>query len=236
MALPKIPRLEYTLTLPLSEQEIVYRPYSVAEEKILLSIATSKSNDPGFYSRNLKQVLNNCVTLQDGVVGNLPAIEVDLIMLHLRGKSVGEEIEARYVDPDGVQHEVSLRVEDFKVEIPEDHKYKIQLTDEIGLVMRDLSFDQRVAYSSKFNEETKSEAIFESIIDSIHSIYDADNVYVVGTDTSRAEVAEFVEGLQGKSAELYKFVSTMPRLVVDAVEIGTGETVKLSSDEIDFLS
>lgn len=235
MTLPIIPRLEFTLKLPISNKEIVYKPYSVAEEKILLSIATTKSSDPFFYSRNLKTVLNNCITLSDGSVGDLPAIEVDLIMLHLRGKSVGEIIDARYVDSTGTKRDVSLSVEDFRIDVPEDHKYRIELTDKIGLIMRDLSFDQRIGYSAKFNEETKAEAIFESIVDSIQSIYDENNVYVVGIDTTREEVVKFVESLQGKSAELYKFVSTMPRLVVDAFDINSNQTITLASDEIDFL-
>lgn len=237
MALPKIPTLEYTLKLPISGKEINYRPYSVAEEKILLSIATSKQNDPKFYAQNLKKVLNQCITVPDGTpVGSLAAVEVDYAMLFLRARSVGETVDARYTNADKKVVDITLNIDDFEIEIPEDHVYKIALTDEIGLIMQDITFDQRIDYASRFTGDNQTDAIYESIIDSIKSLYDADKVYVVGTDTTRAEVIAFINGLQGKSAPLYRFVTSMPKLSVEVTDVNTRERFRVTSDEIDFLS
>lgn len=58
MPLPKIDLPLYELTLPSNGNKVHYRPFSVKEEKILLTAQQSK--DPDHIIMAIKQIVNNC--------------------------------------------------------------------------------------------------------------------------------------------------------------------------------
>lgn len=235
MKLPVIKATEYEITLPLSKKKLTFRPYSVGDEKILLAAATSKNSDPGFYIKNTIKVLKGCIT-DDTDLDLLAALDVEYLFVQLRGKSAGEEIQFHREDPETKKKtEYLIQTDKFRLKEDPEHEYKIQLTDTVGLKMKDLTFRDKILYSSKYTEANQTEAIYDTIIDSVESIFDENNVWVVGTDITKEETKAFILPLTGVSHKLYKFIGTMPKLVVDAFEVGTGTIKELSGSEIDFL-
>ena len=58
MGLPKIDIVTFTTELPSNKQKIIYRPFLVKEEKILLMATKSDSQDDQLNA--IKQIINNC--------------------------------------------------------------------------------------------------------------------------------------------------------------------------------
>lgn len=236
MALPIIPTIKFTLPLPLSKKTIEYRPYNLADEKIILSANSAKNNDPEFYVNNIVDVIKRSVLTESVDVMTLPSVEVDLILAVMRGKSSGEVIEASYKDDEGKKHDIFFNIDDFEVFVPEDHQYTIMLTDEVGIQLKDLTFGQKVNHSSKkFKNRAETDIIFDTIIDSVEKVFDADKVYIAGEDFTREQIEEFLMQLQGKSEALYKFIATTPRIEVNATLADTHEKIRLRGDQVDFL-
>ena len=77
----------YTLTLPLSNKEIKYRPFRVKEEKILL-MALEDGNDSSILL-GIKNLLNSCVEEEstDFDAGTLPVVDMEYLFINIRAKS-----------------------------------------------------------------------------------------------------------------------------------------------------
>ena len=147
MILPKLNTISYRLNLPSTNEEIVYRPYTVEEEKILLT--TQESDEAVDVLRAIRQVMKNCVQ-SDINVETLPTFDLEYIFLNIRGKSTGDEIELLLNHENMInskrepcEHKQVVRVliDDIQVFRPEGHETKFQLDDKVGIQMKYPSFE-----------------------------------------------------------------------------------------------
>ena len=81
MSLPVINAPTYELVVPSTKEKIVYRPFLVKEEKILL-MAMEEEQDAQL-NRALKQVVHNC-TFDKINVDKLPLFDLEYIFLRIR--------------------------------------------------------------------------------------------------------------------------------------------------------
>lgn len=234
MALPIVKKLLFPITLPSSKKKLEFRPFTVGDERILLAAEQSRADDPDFYIKNTLQVLRGVINDTEGMLDTLPYIDVEYLLLQLRAKSVGEDVEIKFRDTDDKVQQTTINFEAFRLETNPEHEYKVKITDTIGLVMKDLTFADKIRQTA-MQKKSQSDLIFTTLIDCIESVYDEDRVYTVGVDTDKGEVQKFIEGLSGVSSKLYKFIATMPQLKVD-VKLKNGSTQTLTSTEIDFLA
>ena len=84
MALPKIDLPLNELTLPSNRQQVMYRPFTVKEEKILLVAA--EAQDAMVEMMAIKQVVNNC--LFDIAIEDISMLDLEYIFLKLRSTSI----------------------------------------------------------------------------------------------------------------------------------------------------
>ena len=145
--LPIIKTPEYKLHLPITDQDLIYRPYNVADEKILLSASMEKNENAQFYVDNTLSVLRGVVQ-NDINIEILPAAEVDLFFINLRSVSVGEDMKFSFVEKDETKN-ASANIKDFYISKPPKEHYKIDLVDGIGLKMRNITFKERIMYGIK---------------------------------------------------------------------------------------
>lgn len=229
-ALPKFNTPEYSLSLPISGKNVRFRAYNVADERVLIAASESKDADSKFYAENMLKVISG-VVLNDVDPSKLPAVEARLLMLHVRSKSVGEIIEVKLED-----QPISIDIRKIFIDgvrAPED--YKIQLDDEFGLLMKEISFEDEVFASAGAEKEGKGSTIYKLLISSIDSIYTKDEMWKVGVDIETKDVEAFIDDIpSGISEKIYKFVANMPVLAVQ-VEID-GESRVITNREVDFLS
>ena len=207
MALPVINTPTYELVVPSTKETLVYRPFLVKEEKILL-MAMEEEKDTQL-NRALKQVVNNC-TFEKVDVGKLPLFDLEYIFLRIRAKSVGEVAKIQVLcEDDGETYvPVEIDLESIEVEFQEDHTTKIELNDEISIQMGYPTFE----FLNFKAGETEVNQLFDIIGSSIERVYEGETVYEKA-DFSKKELKVFLESLTSEQfLRVQKFFETMPRL------------------------
>ena len=175
MGLPTIAVPQYTLTVPSTGKEIKYRPFLVKEEKILL--LAMESEDSADMVTATKNIINSC-TYGDFNADDSPVFDIEYIFLQLRGKAKGEVIELKYKCPK-CEGEIAISVDLNKVNVihNKDHTKDIKFTDDLGVMMKYPTDDMQSAFSKLLKEKNEVEGLFESIIQCIDFIYDAEATY-----------------------------------------------------------
>ena len=207
MSLPVINTPTYELVVPSTKEKLTYRPFLVKEEKILL-MAMEEEKDSQL-NRALKQVVNNC-TFEKLDVTKLPLFDLEYIFLRIRAKSVGEVATISILmEDDGETYvPVEIDLESIEVEFKEDHDPKIQLTDEIGIMMGYPTFEH-IDFDASESDVNK---IFDMIGSSILQIFEGETVYE-RTDFNKKELKTFLESLTSDQFKrVQSFFETMPRL------------------------
>ena len=207
MTLPVINTPTYELVVPSTKDTLVYRPFLVKEEKILL-MAMEEENETQL-NRALKQVVNNC-TFQKVKVDKLPLFDLEYIFLRIRAKSVGEVAKLQILCEDDGETYVPTEIdlESIEVEFQEDHNTKIEITDDIGIVMSYPTFE----YLDFNVEGSDINKLFDIIGSSIHQIFEGETVYE-RADFNKKELKTFLESLTSEQFKRVQyFFETMPRL------------------------
>lgn len=213
MALPKLKSPTFTFTVPSTKQEIVYRPFTVQEEKVLL--IAQESQDQKSIIRAVQQIINNCIVEGDINVDNLAPFDIEFFFLQLRARSVNNVLRLKLNDPNNEQsvHEYEVDLDDIQLTFPKGHEKRIQLNDEIGVIMR---YPTLTAMSKfEFKDNNMTDDLFGVIKETIESVYDAENVYPFH-DELPAEQDAFLDSLSSDAfTKLRTFYDTMPKLEHD---------------------
>jgi hypothetical protein len=207
MPLPKIELPLYELTLPSTGSKIHYRPFTVKEEKILLTAQQSK--DPDQIITAIKQIINNCVVDYD--MERLALFDLEYLIINIRSKSVDNNIEFEIEDPSTNEKvKLELNLEDVKIYKDDRHTNKIQLDDTYTLFLKYPSID---LFSQIVKEENiTQEKSFEILISCIDKLASPDEVYNF-KDFTKKQVDDFVESLQSDVIKKIKlFFDTMPKV------------------------
>ena len=210
MALPKLTTPTYELEIPSTDEKIKYRPFLVREEKILLiALESGESED---IITAIKDIVTEC-TYGKIDLGKMPMFDVEYIFLQIRAKSVGEVSTLRLLCPDDKETYVNVDIDlsEIMVQVDKGHNPKIELTDEMGMIMTYPSID---SLSATGVTDITADNMLDVIGACILQIYDKKGEEVFETkDQTKKEISEFVESLNTKQfKEVQKFFDTMPKL------------------------
>lgn len=210
MALPQVALPTYELTIPSNGKKVKFRPFVVKEEKLLL--IALESQDEKNIEDAVRQLLKGCI-LSRVKIEDLPIFDLEFIFLQIRAVSVGEIVEMNVTCKDDGETQVkyNLNLADVKVNFPEGHTNKIELSDKMGIVMRYPSLKEFVK-SSIAGIQPDATDVLSVVASCIDQIYDGDDVYDSST-TTKKEFVQFVENLTNSQFEqLQKFFETAPTL------------------------
>jgi hypothetical protein len=207
MSLPKINLPIYQCELPSTQKKIKYVPFSVKEEKILLTAQESK--EPEQIMLAIKQILNNC--LQDVDVANLAVFDLEYLLIQLRSRSVDNTVEFEVTDPETEEKiKLTLNLADVQVKRTDDHTNKIKISDEYSLFLKYPTIDQFEVLMNV--EEQTAEDSYSVMISCLDTLASKDQVFKL-KDFSQKEVDEFVESLPSDVIKSIKvFFETMPKV------------------------
>jgi|TARA_A100001391_G_scaffold203619_1_gene196507 uncharacterized lipoprotein YehR (DUF1307 family) len=211
MPLPTIATPTYELTLPSNNKKVKYRPFLVKEEKIL--ILAMESEDTKQITAAITDVLNACILTRGVKIDSLPTFDIEYLFLNVRAKSVGEVVDLVVTcEDDGeTKVDISVNLDDIKVERNKKHKQDIKLDKNLSLRLKYPSMEQFIKSNFDF-EGTNVDASFKMIAGCIDQIYTDEEAWPA-TDYSEKERIEFLDQLNTKQfKEVEQFFDTMPKL------------------------
>jgi len=215
MALPKLDTPIHSLKLPSTGDVVKFRPFLVKEEKILLTAL--ESQDENTIIEAVKQIINNCL-LTDGIdIEQMPMFDIEYFFLQLRAKSVSDVVTLRYKNnactfdegkPCGKELQVMVKLDEIEVTKAENHQTKIQLNENIGVIMKYPTME----IMTKYQDTADKDSLFGLIAECVNTIFDKDEVYSPDSFT-KEELEDFILSMtQQQFEKIREFFETMPQL------------------------
>jgi T4 bacteriophage base plate protein len=206
MALPKIDLPLFDIEIPSTKKKTKFRPFTVKEEKILLIAQESKDIDQIINA--IKQIVNNTVENID--VDDLATFDLEYLLVHIRGKSVSNEIQFSVTDPDTTDKvNLILNTDNVKMVYNENHNKMISLDSNVHIMMRYPSINE---LSTLVKNKSNIDSMLRIMISCIDQVIEGDSVYKI-KDFSEEEVFEFINSFTSSHIDSIKnFFDTMPTL------------------------
>ena len=233
MALPKLNTPTYELEVPSTDEKIKYRPFLVKEEKILLMAMESKDNAQIINA--VKDIVSSC-TFEKLNVATMPMFDMEYIFLNIRAKSVGEVSKLKILCPDDKKTYASVELDLTKVEVQvgDDHTNKIELTDDMGMIMTYPNID---SFLESGIETVNASNMLDVVGSCVLQIYEqkGEKVYQA-KDQTKKELTEFIESMNsGQFKKLQSFFDTMPKLT-HTIQVKNPKTKKTSDVKLTGLN
>jgi hypothetical protein len=209
MALPKLKYPIFELEVPSSKKTHKFRPFLVAEEKILL--IAQQSGDLKEIILSLKQVIGNCCQDPEFDSDKLATFDIEYLFLKLRSRSVSSMAKIYLTDnEDGKEYSFDVDLEKVNMVTHSGHNSKIQLNDDIAIVMK-YPTTQMIDAISTMQVETK--AFFEVMKYCIEFVVEGGDKISVFADAPEAERDEFVQSIDiATFSKITQFFETMPKM------------------------
>ena len=209
MALPKLKYPIFELEVPSTQKKFNFRPFLVAEEKILLM--AQQSGDLKEIILALKQVIGNCCQDPEFDADKIATFDIEYLFLKLRSRSVSNMAKVYLTDnEDGQEYNFDVDLEKVEMRKSQDHNAKIKLNDEISIVMK-YPTTQMIDAIAIMQVETK--AFFEVMKYCIEFVVEKDDKISVFADATDAERDEFVQSIDISTfTKITKFFETMPKM------------------------
>jgi len=208
MALPKLDKPLFELKIPSTKKPILFRPFTVKEEKILLMGQQSGTEKDIILA--IKQVIQNCSqTVLD--VDKLATFDLEFIFLKLRSMSVNNVINVSYRDNE------DDKIYDFEIDLDEVIvtnletviSNRIEITDTIGMLM---SYPSVKVLENVPENSTVTELTEYLIRSCIESVYDENTVYPA-SEVAPDELAAWLDDLDVETFDKIKaFFDNIPQM------------------------
>ena len=233
MALPKLNTPTYELEVPSTDEKLKYRPFLVKEEKILLLAMESKDNAQIINA--VKDIVSSC-TFEKVDVSTMPMFDMEYIFLNIRAKSVGEVSKLKLLCPDDKKTyaDVELDLTEVEVQVDDNHTNKIELTDDMGMIMTYPTID---SFLESGIEAVNANNMLDVIGSCVLQIYEekGEKVYQA-KDQTKKELTEFIESMNSSQfKKLQSFFDTMPKLT-HTIKVKNPKTKKTSDVKLTGLN
>lgn len=217
MSLPKLIAPEYSEKLMSLSTPVVYRPYLVSEEKLLLM--AKQSQDPKEIRGAVEQIIRNCTFDKINPV-TLPSFDLELLLLRLRARSVNNLVEVFYecrndvsigLGPEtkkcGTHVPVTIDLDKIQLTVPEGHTNKVWLTDTIGITLK------YPTLSMLETEQIDADSQLSVLMKCLNTIFTKTGEVYEAQEQTEEELKTFIEGITvPQVGKIRKFFETMPRL------------------------
>lgn len=228
MPLPKIKHPTYEFKVPSTSNKLLFRPFLVKEEKVLLM--AKESSDPGDAFRAVKQIVNNCCLQESFDVDRISIFDLEYLFLQLRAVSVNNVVTVSYRDnEDGEIYTFDIDLKAVEVQFPEDVDRVIKVTDDMGITMK---YASAALFDDKEYLKSGTDALYELVLRCIDQIYDGEDVYDPANHT-KEELEAFLDDCGVVVFDkIQKFMATTPKLyhkLEYTNKNGNNRTIELTS-------
>lgn len=198
---------KYRAKLVSIDEEIIFRPFTVGEQKAL-----KVASEVGDNKSTLTAVIDTlkACTYNNIEIENLPIFDIETLFLKIRAVSVGDAIDFAITcwsceEP----NELTISITDnIKTEIQENHNKEVMITDNVKLLFQYPTLDM----NKEIVADNDDDSTIETIAACISKVYDMKNERVYDEE-SIAEKVKFVNGLAMDQVKKIKeeFFDTMPK-------------------------
>lgn len=209
MALPKLKYPIFELEVPSTQKTHKFRPFLVAEEKILLM--AQQSGDLKEIILALKQVIGNCCQDPEFDSDRLATFDIEYLFLKLRARSVSNMAKVYLTDnEDGQEYSFDVDLDKVEIKTNPGHNAKIQLNDDVAIVLK-YPTTQMIDAIATMQVETK--AFFEVMKYCIEFVVEGGDKISVFAEAPEEERDEFVQSIDiGTFTKITSFFETMPKM------------------------
>jgi len=196
----------YELNLPSTKKKVSFRPFLVKEEKILLIAQQSGKYDD--LLRAMKNVIESCFNDINNA-GDLPLFDIEYMFIHLRAKSVGEEVNPTLVcRHTGEKISLNVNLLDVEVVYPKNHTNKIKLNNNMVINMKYPSVNIATSQDTK----NPTEYFYSLVANCIDTIQIKDELIDVSS-LSKEEITDFIDNLTSEQfKKIQRFFKTSPKI------------------------
>lgn len=209
MGLPKIDIATFTTELPSNKQKVIFRPFLVKEEKILLM--ASKGENQNEQVNAIKQIINNCIQTELDI-DKIPLFDLEWIFLQLRLRSVGDIIDLRFKHKEGeCEHIQNVSVDLNQINMFHDptHNNEIKINEDITVFLKYPDIESTLNMNESENEVDN---IVSFLAEGIEFIKHKEQLHET-KDYTKEERRDFFEQLnQQQMLEIQKFYESQPAL------------------------
>lgn len=237
MQLPKIQTPVYKTKLISNNKQIILRPFLVKEEKILLT--SMQTQDKEVIIENYIQILKNCILTENIDIENMASFDAVYIFIELRKKSMGEIINISVKDTETQKYfDVEMDLNEVKIIKNKKINEKIQLTEQIGIILKYPTIRQALDLSLQKTENLDPNKITDILINCIDKIYDTEKVYNI-QDYTKEEIIQFIDQMSTSMvSSVSEFFINIPKVIFEKEYVSpfTGKMVKVRIENfMDFL-
>jgi hypothetical protein len=211
MALPLVNVTpKYELTIPSTNNKILFRPYLVKEEKVLLM--AFESQDTKTILRAMIDTIASCIEEQIDI-DTLTTFDVEYMFLKIRGKSVGEGstviVKCQSCDTD---NEVTVNLDAIEVDVPKKDNI-VKLSPTVSIEMKYPSYTNMInADMANPDHTADANDLINVVIQGIGAILTEEERYDA-KDYSHSDLVDFVESLTSEQfIKLNEYFDDMPQL------------------------
>ena len=208
MGLPRLNVPEYTTELKGLKKKVRYRPFLLAEEKVLLIARESDENDTMITA--VSQILESCL-LDDIDVGSLPFFDFENILIRIREVSVGDVIKFNYTHPT-CEHtrEVNIKTSEIGLE-NEPPDRRVPIDDTYGVMFTYPTMSQLVE-NEKLGDENSIDRAVSMFARNMECVYELHGE-TVWPCTSEEENRKWLHGLsRDQFVRIMGFFDSIPRV------------------------
>ena len=201
---------KYSLTIPSTGDEVMFRPFLVKEEKVLLM--AMETGDSKSSLTAIIDVIKSCVDSDTINENNLTAYDVEYMFLQLRSKSVGETSKIGH-KCHACEHENVIKVPLSEVKVMQDIPDMpdvIELTPDISLKMKWPTYGELMNAGVEPENMNELDSVFKLLTRCIDSVMTQDE-HMKLSDESEEEQQSFLESLNSDQfTKVKEYVQNIP--------------------------
>jgi hypothetical protein len=202
---------EYRIQLPVSNKRCAYTTFTLGTELTLMQ--ASQGGDMKEIITAMINCLNDHIRTDGIKAEDLPQAEAELLLINMRSKSAGSNVEVLVTDPQDPEKTYPAKIDLSKIVIEqaEDFSPNVELSDGRVVCMKIPSLTSSLD-SVEANEDGEDDTItnLKLLAKSIKSVVVDDEAYAA-SDFSEEELLEFVKDLDvADGLKLTGYLDTLP--------------------------
>jgi len=206
---------KYEVKIPSTGKTVRFRPYTVKEEKVLLSAGHDTDGDSYHMLRAIADTIKSCL-VEDVNVNDFTVYDINYVFSNIRSKSAGEIVDLKIKCSEcAVQNDVAI---DIDIQSIEDKPYttEVDLGQGFSVEMEYLRFgkmieDKILMEGNQGDPEVRIQLVAASI-----AVIKTPDERFIAADSPMEEIVAFVDSMNpAQFDKIWEFVGNPPKLLYE---------------------